>query len=82
MAFNRYSYLLTAYHYAAGRIIPPTLSGFCTIAFAAVANAMLSSRVFPAPCNAEAERLRASPMPVDEIAKRFELGITNYYHIK
>ena len=47
-------------------------------AFAAVINPMLSSRVLPAPANAEAERMRASPIPFELMAKWFEFVETNF----
>lgn len=50
----------------------PTDCGFCTMAFAAVIRPMLSSRVFPAPAKADAERTNASPIEVDEVAKLFK----------
>ena len=50
-------------------IVVPTLSASCTTLFAAVTRAILSSSVLLPAANAEAERSKASPTPLEEIAK-------------
>ena len=53
----------------------PTLSGFWTTVFAPVINAIDSSNVLFAAASEEAERVNASPIPPDEIAKRFPTSL-------
>ena len=82
LGFTGFRYVVCTHYYAHRQTFVfkavPTLEGSLTTSFAAVINAMDSSREFFPSFNALADNLNASPIPWLVMAKRFPQNIVCY----